>query len=302
MMKSRAVRWGFLALALGGLLWTVLRNWSSFASALSKLPFWVIVTSQILACAYVCFTMWSWRVILADLGTALSWNTSIQLFGVSQIGKYIPGGVWNIIAAAQIGRKHDIPASRSLTAMTVAVLISLLSGLGIGSVALLSTSTIIQIPLWILILLLLLLFVVLSPPVLNRIIAIGFRLLKQPAPEHRLTLSGLGVSTMLSIISWIISGLQIWVLGIGFSMKPDIYTVQLAIGAYALAWVAGFIIVIVPAGTGIRESVLGLFFTGLLGTGAILAVVLVSRITMTLADLLLAGLGAWLMKKTAPHI
>ena len=50
----------------------------------------------------------------------------------------------------------------------------------------------------------------------------------------------------------------------------------------------------VPAGTGVRESVLGLFFAGVLSTGAVLAVVLVSRIAMTLADLLFAGAGALL--------
>ena len=43
-----------------------------------------------------------------------------------------------------------------------------------------------------------------------------------------------------------------------------------------------------------RESVLGLFFAGALASGGVLAVVLVSRIAMTFADLLFAVIGALL--------
>lgn len=61
-----------------------------------------------------------------------------------------------------------------------------------------------------------------------------------------------------------------------------------------IGWVAGFLVVFVPAGTGVREGVLGLLFAGSLSSGGILAVVLVSRITMTFADLAFAGAGALL--------
>lgn len=124
-INSSIIRWFFLAVALAGLLWVIIKNWGSLTKALATLPWQIAVASFVLAVVYVFFTMWSWRVILADLGSTLNWNTSTQLFGLSQIGKYIPGGVWNIVAAAEIGRDHEIPARRSVTAMTVAVLISL---------------------------------------------------------------------------------------------------------------------------------------------------------------------------------
>lgn len=291
---SSVTRWAFLAIALAGLAWAVIKNWSSLMAALSVLPAWAAMASVLLAVCYVFFTMWSWRVILADLGTPLDWNVSTQLFGISQIGKYIPGGVWNIVAAAQIGRDHDIPARRSVTAMTVAVLISLLSGVGIGAVTLMTMAQAIQIPSWAILLVLAALLVMLTPPVLNRLIAFGFGLLKRPGLEQPLTFRGLGLSTLLASAAWVLAGMQIWVLGIGFGMKPDAPGLLLSVGAYALAWVVGFLVVFVPAGTGVRESVLGLFFVGVLSTGAVLAVVLVSRIAMTLADLLFAGAGALL--------
>lgn len=291
---SPLIRWFFLAVALAGLLWVIVKNWGSLIQALATLPWQIAVASFALAVIYVFFTMWSWRVILADLGSSLNWNISAQLFGISQIGKYIPGGVWNIVAAAGIGRDHDIPARRSVTAMTVAVLISLLSGTGIGVITVLSTSVSIQVPTWLIVFLLVILVTLLMPPVLNRLIGFGFKLLKRPAPERQMTFKGLGLGTMLAIIAWGIAGLQIWLLACGFGMHPSVSGLALAIGAYALAWVAGFLVVFVPAGTGVRESVLGLFFTGALTSGGVLAVVLVSRIAMTFADLLLAAIGALL--------
>ncbi len=295
--NSPLLRWAFLLVALCGLVWAVVKNLDSLISSLSLLPWYVAVFAVVLAIVYVFFTMWSWKVILKDLGSDIDWNTATQLFGVSQIGKYIPGGVWNIVAAAEIGRDHDIPARRSVTAMTVAVLISLLSGTGIGVITVLSTSVSIQIPTWLIVALLMFLVILLMPPVLNRLIELGFKLLKRPAPESHLTFSGLGLATILAIVAWIISGAQIWILACGFGVSPSVDSLALSVGSYALAWVAGFLVVFVPAGTGIRESVLGIFFVSVLSSGGVLAVVLISRIAMTIADLVFAGTGALLKMK-----
>ncbi|MBW3093179.1 flippase-like domain-containing protein [Bifidobacterium sp. 82T10] len=299
--KSPVTRWVFLAVALAGLLWAVIKNWDSLVSALAVLPPWIAAVSVLLSIVYVFFTLWSWKVILADLGSDLTWNAAVQLFGVSQIGKYIPGGVWNIVAAAEIGRDHKIPARRSVTAMTVAVLISLLSGTGIGVITVLGTSVSIQVPTWMIVLLLAVLVALLTPPVLNRLIGFGFALLKRPAPERQMTFRGLGLATLLAVIAWAVAGVQVWLLAVGFGMKAGIAGMMLAIGAYALAWVVGFLVVFVPAGTGVRESVLGLFFAGVLSSGGVLAVVLVSRIAMTIADLVFAGVGALLLQRHKSH-
>ncbi|MFQ7378709.1 lysylphosphatidylglycerol synthase domain-containing protein [Bifidobacterium pseudocatenulatum] len=134
----------------------------------------------------------------------------------------------------------------------------------------------------------------LMSPVLNRLIAFGFNLFKKPAPERQISFKSLGLATLLAVIAWRIAGIQIWLLAYGFGMDLSISNMALSIGAYALAWVAGFLVVFVPAGTGVREGVLGLLFAGSLSPGGILAVVLVSHITMTFADLAFAGAGALL--------
>lgn len=81
---SQLLRWVFLAVALVGLVWAVVKNWGSLVSALAVLPWHIAFASVALAIVYVFFTMWSWKVILADLGSMLDWNVATQLFGISQ--------------------------------------------------------------------------------------------------------------------------------------------------------------------------------------------------------------------------
>ena len=293
-MNLPLIRWFFLAIALAALIRVIIKNWNPLVTALATLSWQIAAAGFLLAVVYIFFTLWPWRVILADLGSPLDWSTATQLFGISQVGKYIPDGVWNIVAATKIGRDHNIPARRSVTAMTVAVLSSLLTGTGIGVITIIGTSVAIQAPTWAILPLLIALIALLMSPVLNRLIAFGFNLFEKPAPERQISFKSLGLATLLAVIAWRIAGIQIWLLAYGFGMDLSISNMALSIGAYALAWVAGFLVVFVPAGTGVREGVLGLLFAGSLSSEGILAVVLVSRITMTFADLAFAGAGALL--------
>lgn len=60
-------------------------------------------------------------------------------------------------------------------------------------------------------------------------------------------------------------------------------------GAFALAFVAGLILVPLPAGAGVREGVFVAMLAGSIGAPAALTVSLVSRLLLVVVDLLLAG-------------
>src|SRR5690606_40874765 len=65
----------------------------------------------------------------------------------------------------------------------------------------------------------------------------------------------------------------------------------LAAGAYALAWTLGVLFVFAPAGIGVRELVLTAALSPVLSPGAALLVAALSRLVMTAADVLCAGLA-----------
>jgi uncharacterized membrane protein YbhN (UPF0104 family) len=68
-------------------------------------------------------------------------------------------------------------------------------------------------------------------------------------------------------------------------------------GAYALAWVTGFMIMFAPAGLGAREATLSALLAGQIGTPEAITVALLSRLVTTAADLLAAAATLLLTKR-----
>lgn len=291
LLRSRWVRWGFLAVALGLAAWYVLGNRAALVRAAADLSWTEVVLVVFLGAVYVWCTLLAWRAVLADLGSPLSLRSAVAVFGVSQLGKYVPGGVWNVVAAAEVGAGHDVPRSRSATSMLVAVAVSVASGAAVGAVALPFVSAGALGPWSWVVWAAPAVVVVLAPPVLNRLIGLAVRVARRGALEHPMTWGGLGRAAAWSVAGWLVAGLQLWVLCTGLGLPPTARTFALATGGWALAWTAGFLFVVAPAGAGVRELVLAAVLAGALPAPAAALAVLVSRVVLTLVDLAFAGAG-----------
>ncbi len=91
-----------------------------------------------------------------------------------------------------------------------------------------------------------------------------------------------------TVLGWVLFGVHTWLLcmavgGDGTGL-PFVVT-----GAYALAFVAGFLVFIAPGGIGAREAALTVVLTPVLPAGAPVVVAIASRVLLTLADLINAG-------------
>lgn len=296
-MRSPAARWAFLGIAFALAVYAVMANWHQMVEAATQLSPSTIVCAAAASIGYVFLTLLSWKVVLSDLGSDLKLGPATAIFGLSQVGKYMPGGVWNIVAAAELGTDHDIPRRRSVAAMAVTVLISIVSGSALGAMAFalapagaLSGWSYVAwaAPVFL---------VLLLPPVLNRCIDMAFRVLKRPALEQRLSGRGTLAATLWAVLAWVLVGVQVWIVGVDLGMTPDARTLSLAVGGYALAWVIGFIIFFVPAGAGAREGVLIAILAGTLPSAAILLLVIVSRLLLTVVDFLFAGASMVLIRR-----
>ncbi|MEG3614335.1 class I SAM-dependent methyltransferase [Isoptericola haloaureus] len=291
-LRSPWVRWGFLVLALALAVYAVVAVREDLAEAAEALSAGRLALAAVLAVLFVGCTWLSWRAVLTDLGSRLGPRAAVAVFGISQLGKYVPGGVWNVVAAAEVGADHGVPRRRTMTATAVATGVGVVSGAVVGLVAL-PFVALESLQSWSWVLWLLpAVVVLLLPPVLNRLLAAALRWARRPALEHPLSWRGLGAAAGWAVAGWLLAGLQVWLLATGLGMASDVRTLALAVGGYALAWTVGFLVVVVPAGAGARELVLLAVLTGALPHAEVLLVVLVSRVLITLADLLFAGIGA----------
>jgi uncharacterized membrane protein YbhN (UPF0104 family) len=137
----------------------------------------------------------------------------------------------------------------------------------------------------------------LLPPVFNRLVAIGLRVLRRGDQTVRVAGPGLARAAGWALVMWLLFGLHAAVLVRNLDPGSPGRTVVLATGAFALAWVVGFLVVIAPAGTGPREAALVLALSPVIADSDALLVALVSRVLMVVADAAAAGVAAVLARR-----
>ena len=117
------------------------------------------------------------------------------------------------------------------------------------------------------------------------------RLTRRPPLEQPLAGRAIAGALAWALISWTCYGLQIWLMAIRLG-APYGTGALLATGGFAFAWCVGFLVVFAPAGAGVRDVVLVAILSPTLGVGNATAVALVSRVLLTVADLITAAVAA----------
>ena len=132
------------------------------------------------------------------------------------------------------------------------------------------------------------LLVVLHPRVLSPLLDRAFWLLRRPPLDRPLSLGNTVRACGFLLVTWFFYGLSLLALArpLGLTGRGSL---ALAIGAYALAWSAGVMVLgLVPAGIGVREVILGASLLPVLPAGEATAVVATSRVVQTFGDALWA--------------
>ena len=198
-----------------------------------------------------------------------------------------------MLAQAELGRDHGVPRARSAVAAVAVLVVGLVVGavVAVGFLALSATGALRTY--WYILFVPVLGLVALSPPVLRRLLALAFKLTRRPAADTAIGGRALLVSAAWSVVQWLCFGVSAWLLarGLGGDGSSEARLFLLATGAYAVAWVVGFLIVFVPAGAGAREAALVLVLGPAIGSANALALALVSRVLTIAGDLLTVGVA-----------
>jgi len=297
-VRSRVTRWVFVLVALALAIAAIARYGEQIRAAAVDLHPLSVVCAAGLVLIATGFMMLSWRRVLEDLGSPLPLGAAVRVFSLSQLGKYIPGSIWPFVAQVELGREHGVPRTRSAAVSVIAVVISVVTSVVVASVALPLAAQDAAHAYWWVLVATPVLVAMLHPRVLNPGLDWALKIARRPPMEHRLTLRGITVSAAWNLAGWTAYGLQIWVLAVDLGGTG--WALPLAsTGAFALAWSAGFLFVIAPAGAGIRELVLAASLGSALGVGQVVLLVIASRLIVTIGDLVWAGAGYLLGRRHA---
>jgi glycosyltransferase 2 family protein len=286
---SRVVRYGFVVAVVVGGVWAIVSDWHEIGPDLARIGLPMALVALVIDLLGCCASMWTWRVLLAGLGSPLSFGAASRVLFVGQLGKYLPGSVWPVLAQMEMGTSYKVPRARSAAAGVVNMGVSVLGAFLVGAVFLplsggssgyLWFAT--AIPVFL---------VCLHPKVLNYLLDRAFRLARRPPLEQPLTGRVIAVSVAWSVVSWLLYGLAVWLLATRVGFPTTGY--PLAVGAYALGWALGFLFIPAPAGGGIREVVLTALLSRPHGMtyAAAYAITIVWRAVTIAGDLVLAGLA-----------
>jgi glycosyltransferase 2 family protein len=289
--RSRAMmllRYGFVAavvVALAVLLW---QQRDEVRLALASISPGLVVVSLLLGVVGASLPGLVWRDLLASQGYRTTPVAGLRVFFIAQLGKYLPGGIWNLVAQVDMARDLRIPARQSATATFLSVALSVIAALLVAGVTLPFAIPGLVGEFWWAFLAVPALVVLLLPPVVAWWSGLAFRILRRPGSAVHLTWAVLVRATALLLLSWVAMGLHLGALvqGLGGS-GASLWL--MSIGVFSLAWVAGFLVLIAPAGAGVREAALVLGFAAVLPAGAVLTVALLSRVLLVVADVLLAA-------------
>jgi len=88
-------------------------------------------------------------------------------------------------------------------------------------------------------------------------------------------------SALINVLAWLGYGVAFWALARGILPTSDL-SLRVAIGTYAVSYIAGYMAVFTPGGLGVREAVLFGLLAPSLGAEAALALSLGSRLVIML--------------------
>jgi glycosyltransferase 2 family protein len=205
-----------------------------------------------------------WPYLLRRLGTPapFSWVT---LFFKSQLGKYLPGSVWQYAGRIGLARSRGVPVQRAVVSIAAevgysAVAAATVSSLIVGSVVAAGVFA-----------------------GLAGIVALAF------AVRGRLAALGAAPgAVILYLIVWGVYGLAFWTTGRALFAVP-VSDLPRFIGVFALAWLTGLVAVFAPGGIGVREAVIVALLSGRLHQADAIVLAATSRIVLTATDLLLGA-------------
>lgn len=291
----RLLRVVLSVLVTGAVAYTVVRNWPAVAHNLQRVAPATLVLAFVLALLAPIFTLFGWRVLMADLGSSVPVPPAAGIFFVGQLGKYVPGSVWSVLAQAEMGTRLHIPRRRTAVVGLISIGMAAITGLVVGLPALpflLRRQS--GLAVWGSLLLVLPLVVVLVwPPLLNALVALGLRMLRREALERSLSARSILVTAGLFTLAWVASGAQLWVLtrAVAAPGTGQAHLAYVSVCGFALASSLGMFSVLLPAGVGVREGLLAVALAPSLPLGATAAVVVLSRFIVTLVDLVCAAAG-----------
>lgn len=234
--------------------------------------------------------MLSWRALLLGSGPPVGLPAVLRIFFVGYLAKYVPGKVPGMVMQVKVATAHGVTLPRMIGTGTLGMVLVHLTGLTVGLLA--AVEVLGGAAAWVALAALPVVLLAAWPGLVRHAGRLALRLLRRPDTATWPSGRDLRVAVALQGLSWLISGLHLWLLAVAVG-APPLRSLALCLGGFSLATVIGLLAFVVPDGLGVREAVLLAALSTVLPLPAATVVTLASRLVTTVGEVLL-GAGALL--------
>ena len=259
---------------------TLISKWDEVSDAFSQVDAINLVLSLLLGLAAMTSIGWIWVTMIVARSHNVRHRNAMAWYFTGQLGKYVPGGIWPIVGRAELAVRNGIPrldayASTGLSLVTTYA--AAVVTIGIGAAATTGHRLIAVL----IAISLVLAFAAFSQPSLRAaIIRVATRV--SPSASSLTDPKRLARLTVVHIPAWILMSLSTSVTATAFGAKISIADMLFIT---TTSWLAGFLVVGVPGGIGVREAVFTSLAGGIIGTPMAVSLALMSRVVFIAVDL-----------------
>lgn len=288
---------GYLVVAviLGFMARTLYVNWQSLRGYEWRFNYPLLALAVLAALGTLSLYAWQWSLIVRRLGVSVSYPQAFRIYFLSNLGRYVPGKIWQFVGWFYLAEQAGIGRVQVLTAIAVNLGLQALTGLALGVTALSlgagSFGGEVRARYWPLLLLIPLGAVALQPAVMEAGLNWGLRRLGREPVALGLRTRDVALFALVHVCGWAAYGVS-FTLFVGSLRPVSVSDLPLLGATYAAAWVIGFLSFLTPGGIGIREGVLAYLLGFWLPAPVAVVVGLLSRIWITAGELIGAGI-AW---------
>lgn len=242
----------FVALAVGA-SWAELRTEiSGFAWRFDPLA---LLGALVAGSAALVVTGATWVQLHRSAGGELATGEGIVVWLASNLGRYVPGKVWQLAGLATYVRGRGDSGAAALASSLALQAITLLTGAAFG-IVLGAPALGLASDAWPrLVLLLVVLAVLVHPRIVRALTGLAARVIREEAPTRSPQMGSLVRAAVALCIVWCLYGAGFWLLLHGVAGDLDL-PLGRATGVFASSYVAGYLVLVAPGGLVAREGVM----------------------------------------------
>lgn len=293
MTRSRLVNLVGIIIGVAGIAFVtrrIVRDRSDIAEALSSAEVgWLVVggVSGLIAMSLIGV---NWLLIMRRAGGPAPWRPGLSWFFVGQLGKYVPGGIWPIVGQAELAHRGATPRSAAYFSTAMSMVATFLGAATVAAASGLISPTGSR---W-------------FPAAIAATLVVAFAALATPAARstvHDLARRATRRDLRLPAPRWfaflVVRHVPVWLAFSGMNVFAvvavdvdlDVGLVVQLVFVTCISWMAGFVVVGVPGGIGVRETIFISMTTASLGAGVAVSVAVLSRVVSVVVDLVGAAVS-----------